>query len=158
MCIAAVFVTSGHLEHVTTSLHLNEVGTYCTKLISNEPSVLIQQLKLRKDTALSLFCSASDGESSAGQTIILPLAPVQLRKKLKTNCYRLPLQPPAWIELHDGVGWSGCWSRTPSLSQMNLKTLERRFHCHGGRAAGWNRNQGGMWTSLTAPTWANRPV
>lgn len=48
--------------------HLNEAGTYYTKLISSPISikhlVLIQRVKLAEDTALSLFSSDSDAELS----------------------------------------------------------------------------------------------
>lgn len=68
-----------HPDSIKTMCHLNEVGTYYTKLISSliniKHLVLTQQVKLAEHMALSLFLLASDAELSAGQTITLP--PVQ---------------------------------------------------------------------------------
>lgn len=67
-----------HHDYIKTMCHLNEVGTYYTKLISSliniKHLVLTQQVKLAKHMASS-SPFASDAELSAGKTITLP--PVQ---------------------------------------------------------------------------------
>lgn len=59
-----------HWDYIKTMCHLNEAGTYYTKLISSliniKHLVLTQQVKLAEHMALS-FLSTLDAELSAGK-------------------------------------------------------------------------------------------
>lgn len=139
-------------------VHLNEIGTNYTKLISSpiniEHSVLIQQLKLEEDMALSLLRAASDAELSAGQTIILPLPPVQmcLRRKYysvyKKACDTSSSRRLLSHQL-DGISLNrikplndGEWLKwlleqnTFAVTDKFKNTWERQLNSHHGQAAG----------------------
>lgn len=169
-----------HKDYIKTMCHLNEAGTYYTKLINSlitiKHLVLTQQVKLAEHMALS-FLSAMDADLSAGQQSHFHLFILFKKNMGLSFCLQEGIwyiQPsstftftPAWwiflsiiTPLNDG-GWQK-WpvEQNNFPVRQNLKalgscclfpTMVRQLV---DTVTGWNRNQGGMWMSLTAPTWA----